>query len=82
MMAQFDVVNTKTGETKVIDVSVHDITQWYEDNPEWKRDWSQGAASSVGMVGEVYDVLKRTHPGWNDVLAKASKAPGSNVKPI
>jgi hypothetical protein len=34
------------------------------------------------MVGEVYDKLKKTHPGWNDVLHKASKAPKSIVKPI
>ena len=81
-MAKYDVVNSETGETKVIDVSVHEITQWYEDNPEWKRDWSQGAAVSIGMVGEVYDKLKKTHPGWNDVLYKASKAPKSIVKPI
>jgi hypothetical protein len=81
-MAKYDVVNTDTGETKIIDVSVHEITQWYEDNPEWRRDWSQGAAPSIGMVGEVYDKLKKTHPGWNDVLHKASKAPKSIVKPI
>ena len=32
-MAKYDVINTDTGETKIIDVSVHEITQWYEDNP-------------------------------------------------
>jgi hypothetical protein len=24
----------------------------------------------------------KSHPGWNDVLHKASKAPGSKVKPL
>ena len=38
--------------------------------------------ASVGEVGEVYDKLKKHHPGWNDVLHKASKAPGSRVKPL
>jgi hypothetical protein len=26
--------------------------------------------------------LRKSHPGWNDVLHKASKAPGSRVKPV
>ena len=34
------------------------------------------------LAREVYDKLKKTHPGWNDVLHKASKAPKSSVKPI
>ena len=81
-MAKYDVIHKETGETKIIDVSVHEINQWYEDNPDWKRDWSQGSCQSVGMIGEVYDRLKKTHPGWNDVLHKASKAPKSRVKPV
>ena len=35
-MAKYDVVHVETGETKVVDVSVHEIMQWYEDNPEWR----------------------------------------------
>jgi hypothetical protein len=35
-----------------------------------------------GEIGEVYDKLKKSHPGWNDVLNKCSKAPGSTVKPV
>ena len=38
--------------------------------------------AGVGEVGEIYDKLKKSHPGWNDVLYKASKAPKSNVRPI
>lgn len=53
-MAKFDVVNTETGETKVIDVSVHEIQQWYEDNKPWVRDWSKGCASG-GDIGEWKD---------------------------
>ena len=54
-----------------------------EDNPEWQRDWSDPAtAPASGRVGEVYDKLKKSHPGWNDVLNKASKVPGSRVKPV
>ena len=49
-MAIYPIIHKETGETKVIEMSVHDITQWYQDNPEWQRDWSQGSASP-GEVG-------------------------------
>ena len=37
---------------------------------------------AIREIGEVYDKLKKSHPGWNDVLNKCSKAPGSTVKPV
>lgn len=80
-MAIYPIVNTETGEKKVIEMSVHDITEWYQNNPEWKRDWPEGCASA-GELGEWKDRLISTKPGWNDVLGKAAKAPGSRVKKI
>jgi hypothetical protein len=80
-MAIYPIINKETGETKVIEMSVHDITQWYNDNPEWKRDWSEGCATP-GEVGDWQNKLIAKNPGWNDVLHKASKAPGSRVKKI
>jgi hypothetical protein len=80
-MAIYPIINKETGETKVIEMSVHDITEWYKDNSEWQRDWSQGCATP-GEVGEWKDKLINRNPGWNDVLHKASKAPGSRVKKI
>ena len=80
-MAIYPIIHKETGETKVIEMSVHDITQWYKDNPEWKRDWSQGCASS-GEVGDLLSKHVNRNPGWNDVLRKVSKVPGANVKPI
>ena len=48
-----------------------------------KRDWSDpSTAPGCGELGEVYDKLKKSHPGWNDVLHRASKYPGSTVKPV
>ena len=73
--------NLKTGETKEIQMSMIDYDQWRKDNPDWDKDWNAGIAN-VGEVGEVYDKLRKTHPGWNDVLRKASKAPGSKVRPV
>ena len=52
-----------------------------KENPDWDKDWMAGVAA-IGEVGEVYDKLKKSHPGWNDVLRKASKMPGSNVRPV
>ena len=80
-MAIYPIINKKTGETKVIEMSVHDITQWYKDNPEWHRDWSEGCATP-GEVGDWQNKLVSKNPGWNEVLDRASKMPGSKVKKI
>lgn len=75
-LAIYPIVNKKTGEKKVIEMSIHDITQWYNDNPEWQRDWSEGCAS-IGEVGEWKDRLVNKNPGWGEVLKKAHKSAGS-----
>lgn len=80
-MAVYPVINKNSGEKKVIEMSVHEISQWYKDNSEWSRDWSEGCASA-GNVGEWRDTLVKKHPGWNEILDRASKAPGSKVKKI
>ena len=33
-------------------------------------------------VGDWRDKLRKTKPGWNDVLEKAQTAPGSKVKKL
>lgn len=80
-MATYPIIHKETGEKRVVEMSVHEITQWYKDNPEWKRDWSEGCASPAD-VGDWQNRLIQKCPGWNDVLEKASKAPGSKVKKI
>ena len=75
-LAIYPIVNKKTGEKKVIEMSIHDITQWYDDNPEWQRDWSEGCAG-IGEVGEWKDRLVNKNPGWGEVLKKAHKSAGS-----
>lgn len=81
-MATYPVKNIKTGELKDVRMSVHDWDQWKIDNPDWERYYTPDNAPGVGEVGEWKDKLVARNPGWNDVLRKASKAPGSNVKPI
>mgnify|MGYP000539059447 FL=1 len=80
-MPTYPVINKETGEKKELSMSMVSYDEWRKENPDWDRDWMEGVAS-VGEVGEVYDKLKKSHPGWNDVLHKASKAPGSTVRPI
>ena len=80
-MPTYPVKNLITGEQKEIRMTMSDYDQWRKDNTEQDKDWNAGVAN-LGEVGEVYDKLKKTHPGWNDVLYKASKAPRSNVRPI
>ena len=80
-MAIYPIVHKETGEKKVVEMSVHDIQEWYKNNLEWKRDWSEGCATP-GEVGDWRNKLVSKHPGWNEVLDKASKAPKSLVKKI
>ena len=82
-MATYPVVNSKTGEQKEVVMSVHDWSKWCDDNPDWKRDYSDpSTVPGVGEDGEWRDTLRKTKPGWNDVLRKAQKAPGSKVKTL
>jgi hypothetical protein len=81
-MATYPVRNTETGEIKDVIMSVHDWDQWKNDNPEWERYYTPENAPGFGEVGEWADKLQKSHPGWNDVLRKASKAPGAKVKPF
>ena len=80
-MPTYPLKNLKTGETKTLSMTMQKYDQWKKENPDWDKDWSAGVAG-IGEVGEWADTLKRTHPGWNDVLHKASQAPGSKVTPI
>lgn len=75
-MAIYPVVHKETGEKKVIEMSVHDIMKWYEENPDWQRDWSEGCASP-GEVGEWRDILYNKHPGWKEVVKKSAKSAAS-----
>ena len=80
-MPTYPVKHKETGEQKELSMSMIEYGEWREENPQWDKDWMAGVAS-VGEIGETYDKLKKSHPGWNDVLRKASKAPRSRVKPI
>ena len=80
-MPTYPVKHLETGEQKELSMSMVEYSEWRKENPDWDKDWMAGVAA-IGEVGEVYDKLKKSHPGWNDVLRKASKMPGSNVRPV
>jgi hypothetical protein len=50
-MATYPVINKETGEQKEVRLSVHEWSQWKDDNPEWDRDWSD--PSTCPASGEV-----------------------------
>ena len=82
-MATYRVIHKETGEQKEVVMSVTKWSQWYEDNPDWKRDWSDpSTCPHPGEVGDWQNKLIRSKPGWNEVLERASKSPGSKVKKI
>ena len=68
-MATYPVINKETGEQKEVRLSVHEWSQWKDDNPEWDRDWSDpSTCPASGEVGEWRDKMARTHPGWKDIM--------------
>lgn len=82
-MAIYQVIHKETGETQVVECSVHDIMDWYEANPEWERDWSYGGASiSKGGVGEWKTQLANKHSGWKHILDKVKNTPKSQAKDV
>ena len=82
-MPTYPVKNKETGEEKELSMNMKEYDQWKKDNPDWDRDWSDPSTMpGVGEVGECADKLHKKHPGWNDVLKAAQKAPGSKVKTL
>lgn len=78
-MPTYSLINQKTKETQTIFMSIAEYTEWKKNNPDWDTDWSKGCAKTVGQVGEFQ---MKTDGGWNEVLHKVSKIPGSTVKPF
>ena len=80
-MPTYPVINKETGEKKELSMTMKEYCTWKDENPDWDKDWSKGCASAQ-EVGDWQNKLVSRNPGWNDVLSKASKAPGSRVKKI
>ena len=73
-MATYPVIHRETGEQKEVKLSVHEWSKWCDDNPDWKRDWSDpDTCPSSQDVGEWRDKLRKKAPGWNEVLKKTQR---------
>ena len=73
-MATYPVIHKKTGEQKEVAMSITEWSKWCDDNPDWQRDWSDPSTMpGVGEVGEWKDKLRKSKPGWNEVLSRAQK---------
>ena len=79
-MATYPVIHKESGEQKEVSMSITEWDQWKDDNPGWDRDWSDPSTMpGVGEVGEWQNKLVAKNPGWNEVLGRAAKMPGSKV---
>ena len=79
-MPTYRFENTETGETFEKWMLMADKEPYLKENPQLKP--LIPTQMNVGEVGDWQNKLVAKNPGWNDVLTKASKAPGSKVKPI
>ena len=77
LMPTYPVKNLKTEEKKELSMTMKEYEQWRKDNPDWDRDWSEGCASSQEMFKWTGEAKSS---GWNEVLDRASKQPGSVVR--
>ena len=76
-MPTYPVKNKETGEEKELSMTMKEYDQWKKDNPDWDKDWSKGCATAsreFKWPGEAKS------SGWNEVLDRASKQPGANVR--
>ena len=76
-MPSYPVKNLKTGATQELSMTMSAYDKWKEENPDWDKDWSKGCASQsreFRWTGEA------NSSGWNEVLDRASKQPGANVR--
>ena len=69
-MALYDVKILKTGETKVLNLSLAKYEEWRENNPDWDKDWQAGIASAVSGVGDFQNKLPQ---GFKDRLNNVKK---------
>ena len=71
-MPTYPVVNQKTGEKKELSMTMVEYSTRRDDNPDWDKDWTAGVAS-MGEVGDWRDKMRKTHPGWTDVMNQVKK---------
>jgi hypothetical protein len=72
--------NTETGEIFEKWMLMAEKEPYLKENPSLKA--LIPTQMNVGEVGDWQNKLISKNPGWNDVLDRAAKMPGSKVKKI
>ena len=78
-MPTYPVINKETGEKKTLSMTMKAYSEWREENPGWDKDWQAGVAG-VGEVGDMHLKGEANSSGWNEILDRASRQPGANVR--
>tara|TARA_R100000008_G_scaffold46052_1_gene27124 strand:- start:720 stop:977 length:258 start_codon:yes stop_codon:yes gene_type:complete len=78
-MPTYPVINLKTKEKKELSMTMKEYDQWRNDpeNADWDKDWQAGVAATQEMFKWTGEAASS---GWNEVLDRASKQPGANVR--
>ena len=71
-MPTYPVINLKTKEKKELSMTM-------KENVDWDKDWQAGVAACQ-EVGDMRFKGEANSSGWNEVLDRASKQPGSTVR--
>ncbi|MAG49933.1 hypothetical protein CMO86_09885 [Candidatus Woesearchaeota archaeon] len=78
-MPTYPVIHKETKEKKELHMTMKEYSQWREENSDWDKDWSAGVCGS-GEVGDANMKGEANSNGWNEILDRASRQPGSNVR--
>jgi hypothetical protein len=76
-MPTYPVINLETKEKKTLNMTMKAYDEWRKENPAWDKDWSEGCG---GIDTEFKWTGEAKSSGWNEVLDRASKQPGANVR--
>ena len=76
-MPTYPIIHKETKEKKELSMTMKEYDQWRKDNPEWDKDWQAGVASCQEIEGWNGEA---NSSGLNEILDRASKQPGANVR--
>ena len=76
-MPTYPVIHKESKEKKELSMTMKAYDQWRKDNPEWDKDWQAGVAACQEIEGWKGEARSS---GWNEILDRASKQPGANVR--
>ena len=78
-MPTYPLINLKTKEKKELSKTMKEYDEWRNDpeNADWDKDWQAGVAACQEIEGWKGEARSS---GWNEILDRASKQPGANVR--